>query len=63
MIGSTRSHVANVVWAIRPLGKDTAARLRTALPLSDRVVLDLMALERSDLEWIRAQHGDTEGRV
>lgn len=60
MIGSTRSHVANVVWAIRPLGKDTASRLRTVLPISDRVVLDLMALERSDLKWIRSHHADSD---
>lgn len=52
-IGSTRSHVSNVILAIRPLGKETAARLRPVLKVPDCVLLDALALERGDLPEVR----------
>lgn len=43
MIGTRRSHVANVLGGKRPLGRETAQRLRTVIALDADTWLELLA--------------------
>lgn len=41
-IQTSRSHITNVMYGTRDLGRETAAKLRTALKVRPSVLLDLL---------------------
>lgn len=44
-IGTSRSHVSNVMHGTRELGRETAAKLRSVLAIDPSVLLDLLVMD------------------